>query len=153
VPDFESALPAQPQPHHHRPAFRSTSGWQLAVHPQAPRRANADTITLPAGFYTPETLATNVGVQLSTIYSWNSSGYGPPYVKLGNIGPLHLRGRGAVAGAAAGALAGVRPKGASAAGPCRWLSRVTGNKPREGRRIAGVNFHQHRAYLIDSLYV
>ena len=55
-----------------------------------PRRraaANADTSTtsLPAGFYTPETLATYLGVSLSTIYSWNSSGYGPPFVKLGNL--------------------------------------------------------------------
>jgi excisionase family DNA binding protein len=55
-----------------------------------PRRraaANADTSTtsLPSGFYTPETLATYLGVSLSTIYSWNSSGYGPPFVKLGNL--------------------------------------------------------------------
>lgn len=51
------------------------------------RAANADTSTtnLPAGFYTPETLATYLGVSLSTIYSWNSSGYGPPFVKLGNL--------------------------------------------------------------------
>ena len=39
----------------------------------------------PAGLYTPETLATYLGVSLSTIYSWNSSGYGPPFVKLGNL--------------------------------------------------------------------
>ena len=52
------------------------------------RRAatNADTSTsLPAGFHTPETLATYLGVSLSTINSWNSSGYGPPFVKLGNL--------------------------------------------------------------------
>ena len=49
--------------------------------------ANADTSTtsLPSGFYTPETLATYLGVSTSTIYSWNSSGYGPPFVKLGNL--------------------------------------------------------------------
>ena len=35
--------------------------------------------------YTPETLAAYLGVSLSTIYSWNSSGYGPPFVKLGNL--------------------------------------------------------------------
>jgi len=40
---------------------------------------------LPAGFYTPETLAAYLGVALSTINSWNSSGYGPPFVKLGNL--------------------------------------------------------------------
>ena len=55
-----------------------------------PRRraaANADTSTtsLPAGFYTPETLAAYLGVSTSTIYSWNSSGYGPAFVKLGNL--------------------------------------------------------------------
>jgi len=38
-----------------------------------------------AGFHTPETLATYLGVPLSTIYSWNSSCYGPPLVKLGNL--------------------------------------------------------------------
>ena len=40
---------------------------------------------LPAGFYTPESLATDLGVSLSTLYSWNSSVYGPPFVKLGNL--------------------------------------------------------------------
>jgi predicted DNA-binding transcriptional regulator AlpA len=30
-------------------------------------------------------LATYLGVLLSTISSWNSSGYGPPFVKLGNL--------------------------------------------------------------------
>jgi len=40
---------------------------------------------LPAGFYTAETLAAYLGVALSTINSWNSSGYGPPFVKLGNL--------------------------------------------------------------------
>jgi excisionase family DNA binding protein len=57
------------------------------------RRASANanttsttsTTSLPAGFYTPETLAIYLGVSLSTIYSWNSSGYGPPFVKLGNL--------------------------------------------------------------------
>ena len=55
--------------------------------PKRRAAANADTSTtaLPAGFYTPETLATYLGVSLSTIYSWNSSGYGPPFVKLGNL--------------------------------------------------------------------
>jgi excisionase family DNA binding protein len=55
--------------------------------PKRRAAANADTSTtsLPAGFYTPETLATYLGVSLSTIYSWNSSGYGPPLVKLGNL--------------------------------------------------------------------
>ncbi len=55
--------------------------------PKRRAAANADTSTtsLPAGFYTPETLAAHLGVLLSTIYSWNSSGYGPPFVKLGNL--------------------------------------------------------------------
>jgi len=55
--------------------------------PKRRAAANADTSTtsLPSGFYTPETLATYLGVSLSTIYSWNSSGYGPPFVKLGNL--------------------------------------------------------------------
>ena len=55
--------------------------------PKRRAAANADTSTtsLPAGFYTPETLASYLGVSLSTIYSWNSSGYGPPFVKLGNL--------------------------------------------------------------------
>jgi excisionase family DNA binding protein len=55
--------------------------------PKRRAAANADTSTtsLPSGFYTPETLAAYLGVSLSTIYSWNSSGYGPPFVKLGNL--------------------------------------------------------------------
>jgi len=55
--------------------------------PKRRAAANADTSTtsLPAGFYTPETLAAYLGVSLSTIYSWNSSSYGPPFVKLGNL--------------------------------------------------------------------
>jgi excisionase family DNA binding protein len=55
--------------------------------PKRRAAANADTSTTsrPSGFYTPETLAAYLGVSLSTIYSWNSSGYGPPFVKLGNL--------------------------------------------------------------------
>ena len=55
--------------------------------PKRRAAANADTSTtsLPAGFYTPETLAAYLGASTSTIYSWNSSGYGPPFVKLGNL--------------------------------------------------------------------
>jgi excisionase family DNA binding protein len=55
--------------------------------PKSRAAANADTSTTsrPSGFYTPETLAAYLGVSLSTIYSWNSSGYGPPFVKLGNL--------------------------------------------------------------------
>jgi predicted DNA-binding transcriptional regulator AlpA len=47
--------------------------------------ADTSTTSLPAGFYTPKTLASYLGVSLSTIYSWNSSGYGPPFVKLCNL--------------------------------------------------------------------
>jgi hypothetical protein len=49
------------------------------------RALNPTTTSLPVGFYTPETLATCLGVSLSTLYSWNSSGYGPPFVKLANL--------------------------------------------------------------------
>ncbi|MFM7512487.1 MAG: helix-turn-helix transcriptional regulator, partial [Cyanobium sp.] len=49
------------------------------------RALNPTLTSLPAGFYTPETLASYLRVSLSTIYSWNSSGYGPPFVKLGNL--------------------------------------------------------------------
>ena len=69
-----------------RPSDQLPMGSWLFL-PKRRAAANADTSTtsLPAGFYTPETLATYLGVSLSTIYSWNSSGYGPPFVKLGNL--------------------------------------------------------------------
>ena len=69
-----------------RPSDQLPLGSWLFL-PKRRAAANADTSTtsLPAGFYTPETLATYLGVSLSTIYSWNSSGYGPPFVKLGNL--------------------------------------------------------------------
>ena len=69
-----------------RPSDPLPEGSWLFI-PRRRAAANADTSTtsLPAGFYTPETLATYLGVSLSTIYSWNSSGYGPPFVKLGNL--------------------------------------------------------------------
>ena len=46
---------------------------------------DTSTTSRPAGFYTPETLAAYLGVSTSTIYSRNSSGYGPAFVKLGNL--------------------------------------------------------------------
>ncbi len=69
-----------------RPSDQLPVGSWLFI-PKRRAAANADTSTtsLPAGFYTPETLAAYLGVSLSTIYSWNSSGYGPPFVKLGNL--------------------------------------------------------------------
>jgi excisionase family DNA binding protein len=69
-----------------RPSDQLPLGSWLFL-PKRRAAANADTSTtsLPAGFYTPETLAAYLGVSLSTIYSWNSSGYGPPFVKLGNL--------------------------------------------------------------------
>ena len=69
-----------------RPSDQLPLGSWLFI-PKRRAAANADTSTtsLPAGFYTPETLASYLGVSLSTIYSWNSSGYGPPFVKLGNL--------------------------------------------------------------------
>ena len=69
-----------------RPSDQLPLGSWLFL-PKRRAAANADTSTtsLPAGFYTPETLATYLGVSLSTIYSWNSSGYGPPFMKLGNL--------------------------------------------------------------------
>jgi excisionase family DNA binding protein len=59
--------------------------WLFIPKRRAAANADSSTTSLPAGFYTPETLATYLGVSLSTIYSWNSSGYGPPFVKLGNL--------------------------------------------------------------------
>ena len=59
--------------------------WLLIPKRRAAANADISTTSLPAGFYTPETLATYLGVSLSTIYSWNSSGYGPAFVKLGNL--------------------------------------------------------------------
>ena len=69
-----------------RPSHQLPLGSWLFL-PKRRAAANADTSTTsrPAGFYTPETLASYLGVSLSTIYSWNSSGYGPPFVKLGNL--------------------------------------------------------------------
>ena len=69
-----------------RPSDPLTIGSWLFI-PRRRAAANADTSTtsLPAGFYTPETLAAYLGVSTSTIYSWNSSGYGPAFVKLGNL--------------------------------------------------------------------
>jgi len=59
--------------------------WLFIPKRRAAVNADTSTTSLPAGFYTPETLASYLGVSLSTIYSWNSSGYGPPFVKLGNL--------------------------------------------------------------------
>jgi excisionase family DNA binding protein len=69
-----------------RPSEQLPLGSWLFI-PKRRAAANADisTTSLPAGFYTPETLAAYLGVSTSTIYSWNSSGYGPPFVKLGNL--------------------------------------------------------------------
>lgn len=59
--------------------------WLFIPKRRAAAKADTSTTSLPSGFYTPERLATYLGVSLSTIYSWNSSGYGPPFVKLGNL--------------------------------------------------------------------
>jgi hypothetical protein len=69
-----------------RPSDQLPLGSWLFI-PKRRAAANADTSTtaLPAGFYTTKTLATYLGVSLSTIDSWNSSGYGPPFVKLDNL--------------------------------------------------------------------
>jgi len=61
-----------------------TPNQVLIETPKGQKNIETET-SLPAGFYTPETLATYLGVSVSTIYSWNSSGYGPPFVKLGNL--------------------------------------------------------------------
>ena len=63
----------------------SVGSWLFIPKRRAAANADTSTTSLPAGFYTPETLAAYLGVSLSTIYSWNSSGYGPPFVKLGNL--------------------------------------------------------------------
>ena len=69
-----------------RPSDQLPLGSWLFI-PKRRAAANADTSTtsLPSGIITPETLAAYLGVSLSTIYSWNSSGYGLPFVKLGNL--------------------------------------------------------------------
>jgi len=59
--------------------------WLFIPKRRSASNAVSSTTSLPAGFYLPETLATYLGVSTSTIYSWNSSGYGPPFVKLGNL--------------------------------------------------------------------
>ena len=61
------------------------SSWLFIPRRHAAANADTSTASRPAGFYRPETLATYLGVSLSTIYSWNSSGYGPAFVKLGNL--------------------------------------------------------------------
>ncbi len=59
--------------------------WLFIPKRRAAANADSSTTSLPSGFYTPETLAAYLGVSTSTIYSWNSSGYGPSFVKLGNL--------------------------------------------------------------------
>ena len=59
--------------------------WLFIPRRRAAANADSSTTSLPSGFYTPESLATYLGVSTSTIYSWNSNGYGPPFVKLGNL--------------------------------------------------------------------
>jgi excisionase family DNA binding protein len=61
------------------------ASWLFIPMRRAAANADTSTTSLLAGFYTPETLATYLGVSLSTIYRWNSSGYGQPFVKLGNL--------------------------------------------------------------------
>jgi len=61
------------------------ASWLFIPMRRAAANADTSTTSLLAGFYTPETLATYLGVSLSTIYRWNSSVYGPPFVKLGNL--------------------------------------------------------------------
>ena len=63
----------------------SVGSWLFIPKRRAAANADTSTTSLPAGFYTPETLAAYLGVSTSTIYSWNSSGYGPAFVKLGNL--------------------------------------------------------------------
>ena len=52
------------------------------------RRAAANAASgsaLPQSFYTPESLAEYLQVSVSTVYSWNTSGYGPAFLKFGNL--------------------------------------------------------------------
>jgi hypothetical protein len=69
-----------------RPSDQLPLGSWLFI-PKRRAAANADTSTtsLPSGIITPETLAAYLGVSLSTIYSWNSSGYGLPFVMSSDI--------------------------------------------------------------------
>ncbi len=67
------------------PARHQTLCDECADQRRAATNADTSTSSLPSGFYTPETLAADLALSLSTICSWNSSGYGPPLVKLGNL--------------------------------------------------------------------
>ncbi len=58
--------------------------WLFIPKRRATVKAARSISARPASFHTPETLATYLGVATSTIYRWNTSGYGPPFRKLGN---------------------------------------------------------------------
>lgn len=59
--------------------------WLFVPSRRAAASADGSTTGLPSGFYTPETLASYLGVSIATIDSWTESGYGPPAVTLGNL--------------------------------------------------------------------
>ena len=60
--------------------------WLFIPRRRAAANRNADgSFRMPETFYTPETLAAYLGVSTSTIYSWNASGYGPAFIKLGTL--------------------------------------------------------------------
>ena len=59
--------------------------WLFIPRRRAAANAADGSFVMPQSFYTPETLAAYLGVSTSTIYSWNTTGYGPAYIKLGTL--------------------------------------------------------------------
>ncbi len=87
-PSLQPSLPCgvSTPPSQAVPPIRCRWGsWLFIPKRRAAAHADTSTTSLPSDFYTPETLAASLGVSTSTIDSWNSSGYGPPFVKLGNL--------------------------------------------------------------------
>ena len=59
--------------------------WLFIPRRRAVANAAGGSYVMPESFYTPETLAAYLGVSTSTIDSWNASGYGPAFLKLGTL--------------------------------------------------------------------
>ena len=59
--------------------------WLFIPRRRAAANAADGSFVMPQSFYTPETLAAYLGVSTSTIYSWNTTGYGPAFIKLGTL--------------------------------------------------------------------
>ena len=63
----------------------AVGSWLFIPRRRAAANAADGSYVMPESFYTPETLAAYLGVSTSTIYSWNASGYGPAFLKLGTL--------------------------------------------------------------------